>query len=353
MAVTIYDIARRVGASHATVSRALRDDPAVAEATRRRVQREARRMNYQPNLVARGLIRGETQTVGLIIGSYGVEATISKIMILDRLARRDGYHLLVTSCVDPGRPDRLVEAVANLQSRGVDGVLLYGVGSEAAKQIQRLRDLGGPLVFFDRFIDAEAPGVLLDRAAGVRAAVDRLVELGHREIVFVNGGLSQGDPYDRVEGFLRSCRRHRLARPVSRLVSCPSDRDADAMGRAIERFVADRMRRAAPPTAWLGSNDLIALALAGEIRRRGYEIPRDVSVVGFDDTAASRCFRPALTTIGHVPEEVSEAAWSLLQKAVASGESGSPGAGPVVIRSRLIERESIAPAPGVASPGRA
>src|SRR5689334_23322377 len=94
---TIYDIARRVGTSHATVSRALRDNPAISRATRERVKRVADEMHYRPNLLARGLIRGATKTVGLLINGYFIEVALAKVLTLDQLADGEGYQLFVTN----------------------------------------------------------------------------------------------------------------------------------------------------------------------------------------------------------------------------------------------------------------
>lgn len=343
---TIYDIAGRIGMSHATVSRALRNHPAISRATRDRVQKLADEMNYRPNLVARGLVRGHTGTVGLLINGFFIDAAMEKVLALDKIARSQNHQLFVTNT--EGDIARTLEAAWTLMGRGVDGILIYGLSPAADDPaLAELLTLPVPMVFFDVPIPAECTQVVLDRSDGIASAVDQLVALGHREICMLCADASRWQVDQRLIGFMNACERHQIPNPRERLYATGVER-REGKGRpnvdpAVVRDCVSQLLTKNPGcTAILCNNDFIAIIVLSILADMKRQVPGDISVVGFDDIATSEYLRPSLSTVAQPYVEVADATWQLLRETMEQ-----PTAPPktVTVLTRFIARGSIGRAP--------
>jgi LacI family transcriptional regulator, repressor for deo operon, udp, cdd, tsx, nupC, and nupG len=339
-AVTIGDVARRAGVSVATVSRALRALPNVSSETRRRVQEAAHDLDYHIDRTASRLATGRTETVGVVVPALdawyfsrvlaGVEATLGEA----------GYDLLVTSVSDVASRHRLASGNAPLRKR-VDG-LIFVDELLTDDEIEALRQTGMRVVTVGQRTGC-FPAVTVDHREAARAATEHLVELGHRRIACVSGFLESdltfSVPGQRQAGHHDALRRVGVEAPAELVV-----RTGPGLEHGAE--VAHRLMAIdEPPTAFLASSDELAGGVLLALRSLGLAVPRQVSVVGFDDREVSAAI--GLTTVWQDPCAQGRAAAELLvESATMAGPEGDPRE--VVAGTRLVVRHTTGPATGSA-----
>ena len=345
MPVTVYDIAREIGKTHVTVVRALRDDPGIAVATRKTVKRLAREMGYRPNLLARGLQRGRTHMIGVLVDMMFQEIASAKIVVLDRLATKAGYRIFLANT--SGQSGETVEAARELIARGVDGIIRYGPPTHPSDLIE-VQSLSVPTVFMDWAMPFECRQVVQDRGAGVAEAIDLLVAHGHRELCMLVAGVPEDQSVEsnRVAAFLRAGETMGIPHAKDRVFYTQAeDHPTEDGHRTIspDRAIAvtrDIIEQFPKCTAILCTNDLLAITVLSMLARRGIRVPEDISVVGFDNSSWTECCAPSLTTVAQPIQEVIRAALDMLLEAVQA-----PNIEPrtVTVPSRLVVRESTGP----------
>ena len=345
MAITGYDIAKELNTTQATVSRALRDDPSISVAMRERVQKTAKRLNYRPNLLARGLVQGKTNTVGLLTAGMSLEISSAKMIFLDDRLHRAGYRLYVSNTKAEAR--RTVAAAEELVSRGVDGLIVYGLKEQTvAEQCQSLAALPAPVVFMDFKLPFPCLQVVQDRGAGVRQAVEHLISLGHRQIYNLYSSFEDPASEPRIAGYIEACRLAGLDVPPERLVDVgppdlsPQNGCFTMDPRQVRSAVANLISCHGDCTAILCSNDLIAMSTVSALAEMGLRVPLDVSVVGFDNISATVHCHPQISTVAQPIREVVEAACDLLLAAISDGSNGERI---VSVPSRFIDRQTTGP----------
>lgn len=320
---TIHDVARAAGASIATVSRAL-NGGAVSPAARARIERAVAQLGYRRNDVARGLVTGRSGLVGVILPDLigPLYAQMAR-GIEDELDAR-GMHAMVVT--DHREPDAERRAVEVLRARQVDGLVL--IGSSLPEEELRAAAGGVPVALIQREgPETTLPEVRLDDAAGVRAAVDHLLALGHRRIGHLAG--TRRDGVERRDAFVATLRAAGLEPgPV-----VDSDFTEDGGVAAAPQLLADRR-----VTAVFCGNDRMAIGLLHAAANQRLAVPDDLSVVGFDDLTWARYLTPALTTLRQPGRELGRAAARL----VLAPPSGA-GARPVLRTPELVVRCSTAP----------
>jgi len=312
---TIKDVARAVGLSVTTVSRALNDYDDVAEATRARVRAAAALLDYHPNAVAQSLQGNRANTVGLVIPlvlhrSY--DAFWSEFIggVAGTCARR-GVDLLVaaTDAAD-GRDAPGASFQRVVRGRRVDGLLLCDIRDED-ERIAYLRERRLPFVAFGRTVGAlDYSYIDVDGAAGVARAVEHLLQLGHRRIAYAGLDPHFGFSHFRFEGYRTALARAGLA--------CD-----DALVRhglneeAVPGMLAALLARPDRPTAIIAAADFLALAILRATRGAGLRVPGDLSLVVFDDNLLVRHAEPPLTAIAQPNARLGEEAAALLLDRVA------------------------------------
>lgn len=289
--VTIADVADLAGVHKATVSRALNKltEHQVNPATAKRVQRAAQQLGYRPNMVARGLRTSLSMTVGVILPDL-TNPLFPPIVrgIESRLAPR-GYTALIVNT--DGQDELEAAAVESLLERRVDGFII-ATGQADHALLDGAHRRGLKAVMLNRAaLGGEYPLVTGDDAAGIAAAVDHLVELGHRDIVHLAGPANLTTSIVRAEAFRSAAATHQGVRAE---VS-----PAPALSiRAGEAGMQDLLRsRAEPPTAVVAGNDLLAVGILRTLRANGLNCPEDISVVGFNDMPFAEDLNPPLTTV--------------------------------------------------------
>ncbi|HEY8532108.1 MAG TPA: LacI family DNA-binding transcriptional regulator [Limnochorda sp.] len=316
---TIKDIAARAGVSTATVSKALNNKPDVSAATRARVWQAARALNYHPNSLARGLVSQRSGTVGLFFldrDTRGFSHPFAAQVIsglLDTLTTR-GYHCLLFSTPgNPATPGQFVSYLGLCRQWQVEGAAFMGLRvSDPA-----LAELAGselPLVSIDVPLPApRATLVGVDSRRAQREAVAYVVSLGHRRIAFVNGHMEASVSQARLDGFRDGLAAAGLTIPDGWVIT--SDFTEEGGYQATLALIRQPQR----PTAILYASDLMAIGGYRAAREAGLSIPRDLSIVGFDDIDQASRLDPPLTTIHQERYELGRLAARALLDALDHG----------------------------------
>jgi LacI family transcriptional regulator len=329
------DVAREAGVSVATISRVLNRPDEVASATRERVQRVIRDRGYSTNRSARALSRGRTGLVGVTLPK--IQSSYFAVLadaIVDALYEHDLRAVLCPTRHERDREAGLLELLMHGMTEGA--VLILPSESEA--ELVALQERGYPFVVLDPKtpIAPGIPCVSAANTAGAGAATAHLLGLGHRRIGAITGPSGWCATEERLAGY-RTALVGAGIRPDPSLV-VESDFEV-AGGRAA---TARLLSLSEPPTALLAFNDNLAVGAFHCARERGFELPGDLSVVGFDDAEHAPLVTPALTTVRQPLGEMARLAVGLLTRLLA----GRPvEALRVELATRVVLRDSTAPPP--------
>lgn len=336
---TIADVAARSGTSKGTVSFVLNDRPGVASATRQRVLAAIEELGFRPSGVARALSGSRADAIGLVL-ARSPETLRSDSFFAAFLAGLEqglsaaGSAVLLRFVADERAEEAAHRAFAE---RGrVDGVVLADLRATDPR-IALLAELGLPAVTLNR-PDVPSPFVAVrhDDAVAVHQAVAHLAALGHRRIGHVGGPRRYLHARHRREAWLAALERHGLAPGPDLEADFTARGGAEATHALLDRAPTER------PTAVLYGNDTMAVAGTVVAQTRGLVLPRDLSVVGFDDAELSAHVRPALTTVRTDPYAWGAVAARTLLDVVHGRSAGDVDLDP----PRLVVRDSTAPAPG-------
>lgn len=286
---TIDDVARSAGVSTATVSRALRNHPHVAESTRRRVVAAAEALRYVANENAARLASGQARTVGLVSPILTSWYTSEVIVGVEEVLSQARFDLLIGTANQAAR-ERMFRGDARFHQR-VDGAILVDVfcSEDGARQ---LAELDTPIVVLGERLSS-VTSVSVDNVRGGRLAARHLIALGHRRIALV-GGHTQIDvahnvPIERAEGFRDALRAAGIRFPAG------YERDGDFTIEGGRRAMLELLALPKPPTAVFLMSDEMAFGALQALRESGLAVGRDVSIVGFDDHPVSESL--GLTTV--------------------------------------------------------
>jgi DNA-binding LacI/PurR family transcriptional regulator len=325
----LEDVAAEVGVSTASVSLVLRGAAGPSAATRERVLAAAARLGYRPDRAASLLARRRSRLIGVMMeirSSYHGEL----VEDIHEAAEQHGYDLVLSTVTRTRNEQRAVETL--LDSRCEALVLL---GPEASAQWLTALDRQLPVVVVGRPVPSA--GVDVVRAAddeGIGAAVDHLVGLGHADIAFVDGGPG-AIATARRRGYADAMRRHGLA---GRSRVLPGDHTEEAGLRAAPLVTGgDR-----PSTAVVAFNDRVAVGLLDALSRAGVQVPRDVSIVGYDDSPLSRLAHVDLTTVSQNSRQLTEHAVAAVVERLDEGRTSHRE---VVLPPHLVVRTTTGPAP--------
>jgi len=334
MPATLKDIARQVGVSVTTVSRALAGYDDVAAETRERILESAAALGYHPNLMARRLQKQRTDTLGFIMPTFGPRFSdpfFSEFLAgIGNEAAAHGYDLLVSTHAPDS--DREREAYQRAVRGGwVDGLIVVRT-RENDERIQTLCDHDFPFVAFGRTdCDCDFPFVDEDGDAGMRLLVQHLIDLGHRRIAFIAppAGLMFGRY--RLRSFQQTMADNGL--PVSPDLIV----EGDMTQRGGAEVVDTLLNLAERPSAVIAGNDLMAIGAINRIQQRGLRVGQDIAVAGFDDIPLSGYTTPPLTTVHQPIYEIGRRTCAMLIEIV---NGRSPAQPHILLTPELVIRES-------------
>ena len=340
--VSIRDVAEAVGVSSTTVSHALNGvaGARVAEDTRARIREAADRLGYTPSRVARSLRLRRTGTLGMLSDHIATTPHAGLIILgAQEAALARGWTLLLVNTGDD--PARQAQGVTTLVQHQVDGILY---ATMYHREVRVPAGLGGlPTVLLDaRCADARIPAVVPDEVAGGRAAVDELLRHGHRRIGFA----LNRDDIPATHGRLRGYRDALAAAGIEHDPRLVVTEESEARGGYL---AASRLLDGQPPpTAIFCFNDRMAMGAYRVASERGLAIPRDLSVIGFDNQAIiAEGLYPPLSTVALPHYEMGQwAVETLIHRLEAGGDEQPAAAYPVLMPCPLVVRDSVAPPGG-------
>lgn len=304
-AVTIHDVAARAGVSVATVSRVLNRKQIVREETTNQVLAAAKSLRYVPNVAARALSIRRSNTVGIVLPEVHGEFFSEVIRGIDVAARKDRYHILVSG--SHSDVEEMGEVLEAMHGR-VDGLVVMApdVAIDSLRE-QLPRDL--PMVLLNSS-DERHPAITIDNYGGARAMMQHLSDLGHRRIAFITGPASNADARERLRGYRQSMRG-------ATRVEITGDFTERAGHEAVKQILALDTR----PTAIFAANDSMAVGALSALHEANIDVPRQMSVVGFDDIPIARYVNPQLTTIRVDIAELGRRAFGVLIETLAHPKS--------------------------------
>lgn len=327
----ILQVAKRANVSSATVSRVINGLPGVRERTQSRVRQAIAELNYVPNTSARSLRIGRSRLFGLIVSDINNPFFPELIDAFESLAAEQGIEVIFTHTNYD--PKRLHNCIRRLIERNVDAIAV--MTSEVEEAALRQASVAGvPLVLMNqRELAGKYPDVLVDYSAGFREALVHLLSLGHREIGFIAGPQSLNSARGRKEAFRAALKSHGVrVRPEWITLGTMRVEGGRA---AMEELLSRRSR----PTAVITSNDLMAVGALQAAHAAHLRVPRDLSIIGFDDLPIASMMHPPLSTIRLPRNQVAARAFTSLQQTLA----GKPVAEVEPVQPHLVIRNSTAP----------
>ncbi len=328
--MNLSDLARQLNVSTATVSRALSRPEAVAPATRKRVLDVVRRSGYHMNGIARSLRTQSTKTIGVVVSDIRNPFSSSIVKAVEDIARINGYTVLICNSDEIGKNEEI--ALQLFIERQVSGVIHCSAGANL-ELLRVLQNKSIPLVDLDRRSGlGNVDTVVLDNHRGAVIATRHLIELGHKRIAMISGPKHLSNARGRFEGFRKTLRAANIASPHEYIEF------GDFRERSGEKSAELLLTLRRPPTAiFVANNEMMAGALLA-IRRRNIKIPRDLSLIGFDDARWARYCDPPLTVIAQPTDAMGKKAAELLLARIR----GHSAAKTVVFEPELIVRCSTA-----------
>jgi LacI family transcriptional regulator len=302
--VTLNDLAKELHLSIATMSRALSRPETVAPETRRRVLEAVKKSGYRPNGIARSLRTQETRTIGIVVSDIRNPFFAAIVKAVDDVARANRYTVLICNADEDGKNEEA--ALQLFLDRQVSGVIHCSTGANL-DLLHEFQRRGVPIIDLDRQSGLEdVDTVVLDNEAGASMAANHLVELGHRRIGFIAGPRHLSNSQKRLEGFRKALRRAGV--PLTRELVEYGDFREESGYQAARKL----LELPNPPSAlFVSNNEMTAGALAA-VRDRGVRVPRDLSLVGFDDARWARYLDPPLTVVAQPTQAMGQKAGELL-----------------------------------------
>ncbi|WP_263359440.1 LacI family DNA-binding transcriptional regulator [Acidicapsa ligni] len=329
----IRTVAALAKVSIATVSRTINSSPAVSQKLSQRVWQAIEQLNYFPNTHARSLVSGRSRIFGIIVENITNPFFPELISSFEEIAVAHGYEILVSSS-NINSASQLTSCVRRMLERKVEGVAVLTFGSEESV-LDQLSIHNMPIVLAEFHLDdPKVSTILLDYSAGIQAAVQHLVGLGHSRIGFLAGPHELHSAVTRVKDFQKSMADVGLSVQKSWIIECDHTLKGGVVG--FEKLTALQNR----PTAVICSNDMTAIGVLRAVYMTGLRVPEDLSVIGLDDIDFAEFTLPPLTTIRLSRQELAKAAFDALLLQAENAANG-PNAAQVIQREFLVSTSLV------------
>lgn len=329
--VTLKDVARAAGVHISTVSRVLRQQEPVHgwTDTALRVREVAARLGYRPNSLASGLRTNRSHSIGLLMPRLTDTVIATICESIEDAARYAGYQTLLTA--PPDTMNSQMESLDFLLSRQVEGVIATSLHRDDSLFLDRLSRLPIPFITANRHIDPCIPAVVSDDFDGGRKATEYLISLGHTRIGIVAGPRHASTGYDRLQGYRQALESAGIPADESLVIHSEWEVQGGVLGAHALLSLAD------PPTAIFAVNDTAAIGVMGAAHQRGLSIPRDLSLIGYNDIPIVAQLPIPLTTVRSDLTLMGSTAVHELISAIEGGQLHS-----VTLPVSLIVRSSTA-----------
>jgi LacI family transcriptional regulator len=310
MMITMETVAAAAGVSTSTVSHVINKTRKVHPDTERAVLAAIDRVGYSPNHLARALAGAPTRTVGVAIAALSNHYFATVVQAIEAECAASGLMMLLADTHE--NSDYELKVVQALHERRVDGILIAPTADPQHRALDYLRDKGVPTVLVDRFVGATFDQVGVESRDAAQTLVSHVIGLGHRRIAFVSGAAGLSTTTERLEGY-------RLALEAARIKFDPAlvrsgESRIEPACEAVKHLLSLDKR----PTALVTGNNLMTIGSMQALRAAGLDVPKDISLVGFDDFDWAEVFSPRLTVMAQPVEELGTKAVRLLTRRIAN-----------------------------------
>ncbi|WP_319481792.1 LacI family DNA-binding transcriptional regulator [uncultured Draconibacterium sp.] len=310
--ITIHDIAKKLEISASTVSRALKDNPLISEATREKIKKAAIEMGYRPNVMAANLRTRRTNTIGVIVPLINRHFFSSVISGIEDVAYKKGFAVTISQSNDNLEKESTI--AHSLFSSRVDGLILsIGMETQSYDHLKLFSERNIPLVFFDRIVE-EIPAhkIVIDDFGGAYRATQHLIEQGRKKVAHIGGPLNLQIYAKREAGYRQAISDAGLQINENQILHNSLTRE-DGLN-AIKKILRTKER----PDAIFCANDTTALSTIIHLNERGIKVPEDIAIVGFSNEPFSELVTPSISTIKQPGFEMGQKAAELLIKQISS-----------------------------------
>ena len=331
--VTIKDIAKQLGVSVATVSRALRDLPDIHPDTKKLVLDLAKELDYQPNVLATSLVKSKTKTLGLIVPDLGYYFFSTVVKAVEDAAIAAGYSLLIAQTQESF--ERELTNIQNLSRSQVEGIII-SLSRETVnfEHLTRLQRRGIPLVFFDRDSEEiDASKVMVDNEQSAYEAVKHLIENGCKRIAFLAGPTNVSVSNQRRMGYSRALQEAGIESDPSLIIHSDYFQDS-----AISK-THQLMKEANRPDGILVVSDRLAIGVLIALQELNISVPNEVKMVSFNNEPICSLVSPTISSIAQPLEEIGRLSVELLLEQIEH-KTDNPIPRVEVLKTKLIVRES-------------
>lgn len=329
--ITLEQIAMKANVSVSTVSKALSDHKAISQKTKDKIRQIANELGYTPNANAQSLVNKRANTIGVV---YEVEFGLRNLFftaVLEEFrknAQLNGYDILLLS----NNNEKNIDYLRHCQSKNVDAVLIVSIGNAPVEAIKKLTESNMAVITLDP-LHKGFNTIYSDSYQGIQKGCKYLYDLGHKKIAFVNGSYTNLIGLERLRGYLDFMSKHKLKPIYNKAVSNESYTFSEGY-----QTMKSLITNYGLPDALICASDLMAMGASTLLQKRGYKVPQDVSVIGFDNLSVCEIATPRLTTIAQNYEEIGKKAWDLM--ICMLNNSAERKKEPIIVDTELVIRES-------------
>ncbi len=330
--MNIKKIAKIANVSIATISRVINDKPGVKAEVRERIKKILKENDYTPNLMARGLVRKKSNTIGLMIPRFLGYYTERTEAILE-ICKKNKYNVMIASAV--GRFQGEAENFNMLLENQVEGIIYFvGYMSEENREIIKKINKKIPVILVDQSIsEFEIPTILPDNYDGAIKIMEYIIGKGHSKIAFIGGPKYDHEGQKRYTAYKYMMKKNKFE--IKKGYFQEGVYSIESGYEATKKIFEESEEL---PTIIFSSNDNMAIGAIKEIQKRGYKVPEDISVIGIDDIEIAKHFTPPLTTLKQNQYEIGRVAGQLVLDCINNKEIKNKK---VIIGQDLIIRESV------------
>jgi LacI family transcriptional regulator len=330
--VTLKEVAKIAGVSTATVSRVVNEQAKVGKKCRERVKKIIEEVGYRPNFIAKSLADKSSNTIGIVTPNLSMSFFSSLACGSEHAARENGYSLVMRNSLYETKSE--LDAIKSLRDHNCQSIILHSEYSDEQMLIKLAKEIPG-LVFINRFIPELAERcVWLDNQAASQTATQYLISKGHKDIAVITSVYQNRDPATRVQGVQVAMMQNSLK--LNPNLIAESTANMEGGEQAVKALLSSKEKF----TAIVAYNDLMAIGAIHALFNAGLNVPKDVSVFGFDDLDVSRACRPKLTTMHYPIEEMAAYATNLAVRLVNEPEKNFSNTH--LFMANLVERDSVA-----------
>jgi len=338
-AVTIKDIAKALGLSTSTVSRALRDSYEISPETKRIVIEYAQKINYQPNPIALSLKERKSRTIGVIVCEIANSFFSQVINGIESIANERGYNVIIAQSKESAA--RELADLQFLASRSVDGLIIsVALETQDFRFLKDLHQRGLPIVFFDRIInEIETHKVISNNVKGSYEATKHLIERGYKNIAFIASAEGLFITRERMAGYQEALKDHGIELRQDYIVHCEHGGIIhEETEEAIQRLFSLRKK----PDAIFVASDRLTTGVLRVLKAKKIKIPQQVALIGYSNTDYSELIDPPLTVVKQPAFDIGKIAMQMLLHIIESKRPVSTFE-TRVLNTELVIRESTRP----------